>query len=131
MTGPDSSRHDYSAGRRRSRRNSPNFDRENIREELTRILQRAQAVASTPRHEFVDGAPSYDVASMVIIRLASLTERAEFGPWLDELTPMEVTAIRATRNIAAHAGYTAMNYEVFWNAVTVRVPEIIGRLLKR
>ncbi|GAA1819313.1 antitoxin [Brevibacterium celere] len=131
MTGSDSSRDDYSAGRRRSRRNSPNFDRENIREELTRILQRAQAVASTPRDDFVDGAPSYDVASMVIIRLASLTERAEFGPWLDELTPMEVTAIRATRNIAAHAGYTAMNNEVFWNAVTVRVPEIIGRLLKR
>ncbi len=131
MTGSDSSRDDYSAGRRRSRRNNPNFDRESIREELTRILQRAQAVASTPRHEFVDGAPSYDVASMVIIRLASLTERAEFAPWLDELTPMEVTAIRATRNIAAHAGYAPMNNEVFWNAVTVRVPEIIGRLLKR
>lgn len=106
-------------------------DVENIRAELKRIIGRARYVASTDRSEFVDGSTSYDVASMVIIRLASLTERPEFSHLAIRLTSDEVTAIRATRNIAAHAGYVAMNDELFWAAVTVRVPEIVNRLLEQ
>lgn len=68
---------------------------------------------------------------MVIIRLASLTERPEFSPWADVLTQKEIVAIRAARNIAAHAGYAAMNDDLFWSAVTVTVPEMIERLLSR
>ncbi|MGV2820971.1 hypothetical protein ABZX73_08835 [Brevibacterium casei] len=128
MTDSASAGDHFSAGQRRKGRRPAKFDEENIRDELTRILHRAQVVAESPRAEFADGSTSYDVASMVIIRLASLTERAEFGPWLDVLTPAEIASIRATRNIAAHAGYAAMNDELFWNAVTLRVPEIITRL---
>ncbi|PCC44110.1 toxin-antitoxin system, antitoxin component domain protein [Brevibacterium aurantiacum] len=68
---------------------------------------------------------------MVIIRLASLTERSEFSPWAELLSSQEIAAIRATRNIAAHAGYAVMNDELFWEAVTVSVPEIVERLLNR
>lgn len=116
------------------RRRAPKIsvhDEANIREELTRILNRAESVASSDRDEFVDGAASYDVASMVIIRLASLTERSEFTPWAQALTREELAAIRTTRNIAARAAYPKMNDEQFWEAVTVRVPEVIERLLKR
>lgn len=68
---------------------------------------------------------------MVIIRLASLTERSDFAPWAELLTPREIAAIRATRNIAAHAGYAVMDDDIFWRAVTFTVPEIVERLLNR
>lgn len=116
------------------RRTSPKIsvhDEANIREELTRILDRAETVASSDRNAFIDGAASYDIASMVIIRLASLTERSEFEPWAHVLTCDELNAIRTIRNIAAHAGYAVMNDDLFWDAVTIRVPEIIKRLLSR
>lgn len=131
MTESTSPDEHFSAGPRRRTRKSAKFDEENIRDELSRILHRARSVAESPREDFADESTFYDAASMVIIRLASLTERSDFDPWLEKLTPAEITAIRATRNIAAHAGYAAMNDELFWNAVTVRVPEIIERLLKR
>lgn len=67
---------------------------------------------------------------MVIIRLASLTERSEFALWTEALTEEEIAAIRTTRNIAAHAGYAVMKDELFWEAVTELVPEIVERLLK-
>ncbi|SMY12915.1 hypothetical protein BJEO58_02523 [Brevibacterium jeotgali] len=121
----------YVRAPRRQGQRSGAHDDENIRDELSRILRRAQSVASSPRDDFVDGSASYDVASMVIIRLASLTERPEFAPWADVLSQQEITAIRATRNIAAHAGYAAMNDGLFWSAVTVTVPEIVERLLRR
>lgn len=67
---------------------------------------------------------------MVIIRLASLTERSEFALWTEALTEEEIAAIRATRNIAAYAGYAVMKDELFREAVTELVPEIVERLLK-
>lgn len=119
---------------RRPRQETPdpvNHAEENVRTELSCILLRARSVASSRRDEFVDGSVAYDVASMVIIRLASLTERSEFSPWAELLSSQEIAAIRATRNIAAHAGYAVMNDELFWEAVTVSVPEIVERLLNR
>lgn len=106
-------------------------DEANIREELRRIQIRAESVASHRRHDFVDGDASYDIASMVVIRLASLTERSEFAPWAQALTHDELAAIRTIRNSAAHAGYAVMDDDLFWEAVTVRIPEMIERLLKR
>lgn len=119
----------YVARPRRAER-STDHDEENIRHELARILDRAQSVASGSRDDFADGTVSYDVASMLIIRLASLTERPEFAPWSASLSNYEINAIRTTANIVAHAGYAAMNDDIFWGAVTVTVPEIVNRLLE-
>lgn len=114
--------------RRRAPKTSAH-DEANIREELKRIRNRVDSVASSERDDFVDGSASYDIASMVIIRLASLTERSEFTPWAQALSQDEIAAIRTIRNIAAHAGYAVMNDDLFWEAVTEFVPEIVERLL--
>lgn len=66
---------------------------------------------------------------MAIIRLASLTERAEFAPWMTLLTKDELLSIKATQNIAAHGGYATMDVDRFWDTVTKRVPELVERLL--
>lgn len=42
---------------------------------------------------------------------------------------VKVVAIRTTRDIASHAGNEGMNDDLFWAAVTSRVPAIIQRLL--
>ncbi len=104
-------------------------DAQNIRDELQRILHRCESVSAEGRESFSEGAPHYDVASMVVIRLAALLERSEFADLAERLTADEVTAIKATRNIAAHAGYVGMNDDLFWAAVTVRIPKIVARLL--
>lgn len=114
----------------RKRRQSVSHDEENIRQELSRIYSRTQTVASKSRDDFADGTEIYDVACMLIIRMASLIERPEFGPWAAILTGDEVNAIRTLRNIVAHAGYAAMNDDIFWQVVTVEVPEVVERLLK-
>lgn len=104
-------------------------DAQNVRDELQRIQQRCESVIEAGRESFAEGASHYDVASMVVIRLAALLERSEFAGLAERLTPDEVTAIKATRTIAAHAGYVGMNDDLFWAAVTVRIPEIVTRLL--
>lgn len=100
-----------------------------MRDELQRILDRCEAVIAVGRTSFSEGAPHYDVASMVVIRLAALLERPEFAVRAEKLTADEIIAIKATRNIAAHAGYVGMNDDLFWAAVTIRIPEIVRRLL--
>lgn len=104
-------------------------DAENIRNELQRIVQRCDSVIETGRESFAEGAPHYDVASMVVIRLAALLERSEFAGLAENLSADEITAIKATRNIAAHAGYVGMNDDLFWAAVTIRIPAMVARLL--
>lgn len=104
-------------------------DAQNLRDELVRILRRTEIVSTSEREDFTEGSPVYDVASMVIIRLAALLERPEFAASARLLTAEEATAIRTTRNIAAHAGYGGMNDDLFWIAVTTRVPTIVHRLL--
>lgn len=105
-------------------------DRQNIRAELQRILRRCESVVVGGRETFSEGSAHYDVASMVVIRLAALLERPEFAPFARSLTEEEITAIKATRNIAAHAGYVGMNDDLFFAAVTTRVPAILIRLLE-
>lgn len=101
-----------------------------LRDELAAILQRTEYVKVCGRDQFTDGDPAYDVASMALIRFASLLERTEFASFTRDLTPEEIAAIKATRNIAAHAGYRGMNDDLFWTAITVRVPAILRRLLR-
>lgn len=100
-----------------------------MRGELIRILRRTEMVSASDREDFSEGTPVHDVASMVIIRLAALLERPEFAGSARLLTADEAAAIRTTRSIAAHAGYGSMNDDLFWTAVTTRVPAIIHRLL--
>lgn len=121
----------FSPPPRRPRDPLTSHDEENIRAELSRVLDRARNVASGNRDTFMEGSPSYDVASVAMIRLASLFERPEFDPWASILSGDEVAAIRTIRNIVAHAGYMAMDDDIFWEAVTMRVPEIVERLLKK
>lgn len=104
-------------------------DLENLRDELMRIRGRTEAVVRSDRQAFTEGSATFDVASMAIIRLAALLERPEFAELAHLLSGEEVAAIRTTRNIASHAGYEGMNDDLFWAAVTIRVPAIIQRLL--
>ena len=103
-------------------------DRENLDAELALIRDRIDVVIAHGREEFYDGAQAYDVACMVIIRLAALLERPEFEPHMEAITQQERLAIRTTRNIAAHTRYRSMNDDLFWLAVTQRVPAILDRL---
>lgn len=104
-------------------------DAQNIHDELQRILLRCTLVREGGREAFIEGAAHYDVASMVVIRLASVLERPEFTASAELLSADEITALKAIRNIAARAGYVGMNDDLFWAAVTIRVPEIVHRLL--
>ena len=88
-------------------------DRENLDAELALIRDRIDVVIAHGREEFYDGAQAYDVACMVIIRLAALLERPEFLPYLVAISEDERRAIRTTRNIAAHAGYRSMDDSLF------------------
>ncbi len=115
----------------RQRRNaSGSHDRENLMRELEAIRRRVQSVAATSRDAFHDGSDAYDIASMVVIRLAALFERPEFAAYLTAVTREERLAINTTRNIAAHTGYRSMNDDLFWVAVTQRVPQILERLIE-
>ena len=113
----------------RARQNASRLhDRENLDVELALIRDRIDVVVAHGREEFYDGAQAYDVACMVIIRLAALLERVEFMPYLVTISEDERRAIRTTRNIAAHAGYRSMDDSLFWVAITRRVPEILDRI---
>ena len=127
MTGTEGDRFEPRPRRAPERRTAN--DAHNLRSELNRILRRTEVVSAAGRAEFSESDSNYDVASMAIIRLAALVERPEFAASAAQLSADEAAAIRATRNIAAHAGYGGMNGDLFWAAVTVRVPAIIRRLL--
>ena len=105
------------------------YERANLDAELELSRARIGIVVARGREGFRDGEETYDVACMVIIRLAALLERPEFAPHLTTITREERLAIRTTRNIAAHAGYRSMNDNLFWLAVTRRVPEILDRIV--
>lgn len=78
------------------------------------------------RSAFRRTSPSYASGSMAIIRAAALFETDEFVPFVTD-TPAEVaTALRTMRNIASHAGYRAMNDDLFWVTLTVELPPHIA-----
>lgn len=116
------------APRPRRPRSSP-LEVANTRAELERIVERTRVVADAGRSGFAEGAASYAIASMAVIRLAAVLERAEAAPLAARLSEDERVALRATRNIASHAGYPALNDDLFWEAVTRRVPAIVERML--
>lgn len=124
MSGPGGPRFTPRARREAAR----SYDRENLHRELTLLQARIEAVTAQGRQGFHDGGLTYDMACMVVIRLAALMERAELEPWLAVLTREERLAIRTARDIVAHAGYRLMNDDVFWLAITRRIPEMLARI---
>lgn len=103
-------------------------DRSNLMAELDALTRRINRIRTVAPGDFSDGAPEYDTACMVIIRIAALLKREEHANALNVLTDEEKRAIRTTRNIAAHAGYRSMNDELLYLAVTRRIPGIIDRV---
>lgn len=130
MSSADQPHRQFVAKPRRARHLSSSFDDAHIRAELIRILHRTQKIAESDQDVFVEGSPFHDVASMVMIRLTSLSEKTEFGPWAQVLTPGELAAIRSIGNVALHPECAVLDDDLLWDAVTVRVPEIIDRLLR-
>ncbi|MDO5093098.1 MAG: antitoxin [Propionibacteriaceae bacterium] len=107
---------------------SPTYRSSNFDAELRSLELRTERVRAAGRAAFADGNDSYDVATVVILRLAALLERQDVAQLDAVLTAEEAAAIRTTRNIAAHAGYKSMNDDLFWLAVTERIPDILRRL---
>lgn len=81
---------------------------------------------SEGRSAFRRTSPSYASGSMAIIRAAALFETAEFAPFITDTPAEVVTALRTMRNIASHAGYRAMNDDLFWVTLTVELPPHIA-----
>lgn len=103
--------------------------RELFAEELNKIEARIQAVIAGGRSAFVEGADTYDRASMAVIRLAALFEDDKrFGGFLTSASKTERDGIRGTRNIAGRVGYAAMRDEVFWATVTVQIPAFLTKI---
>ncbi len=78
------------------------------------------------RSAFRRTSPSYASGLMAIIRAAALFETDEFAPFVADTPAEVVTALRTMRNIASHAGYRAMNDDLFWVTLTVELPPHIA-----
>lgn len=113
---------------RRTPGGSHAHDKSNLVAELDALIRRIDRVRVVAPEDFSDGAPEYDTACMVIIRIAALLEREEHADAFQVLTDEEKRAIRTTRNMAAHAGYPSMNDELLYLAVTRRIPAMIDRV---
>lgn len=91
-------------------------------EAITTLLHHARIGG---RDSFVRDSPAYASGSMVVIRIAALFETAEFSAYLGT-TPEEARrGIVTMRNIASHAGYRAMDDDVFWSTLTTLVPSLL------
>jgi hypothetical protein len=109
----------------------PASDAADFIQELDLIYSRVRRVIDAGRAAFFDGSPSYDSASMAIIRLRALLDVKRFQPFLGQLTDAERRAINATRVVTAHAHYAVMDDEEFWHTVTRDVPDVVARLRAR
>lgn len=96
-----------------------------IRYELAKIMKRVGAVAGPGRHSFADGLETHDIASMAVIRLASVIERGDFAALL---TVEEAAELAVVQKIAMDGGADAMDDDLLWIVVTQRIPAIVCRL---
>lgn len=101
--------------------------RANFRDSLDAIDIFLAHASGGGRSAFVRNSPAYATGSMAIIRAAALFESEEFAPFLVETSEDVARAIRTTRHIASHAGYRAMNDEVFWTTLTVHLPPLVAQ----
>lgn len=106
-------------------------DEANARDELGAIRRRlSDRVIGTSRADFHDGSPSYDAASMALIRLAALLERPGAGTPPGGIDESERRAVAAMRSVVAHSGYGSMNDDAFWVTATTELPALVDRLLR-
>ena len=103
-------------------------DRLNFVAELAKIAERLERVRQSDRGEFHDGSPTYDSASIAVVRLAGLLERSEFSQARRALTDEESRGLQTIRNIISHGGYADMNDDVFWMTATTYLPGLVVRL---
>jgi hypothetical protein len=106
-------------------------DATDFAQELDLIESRVRRVLDAGRADFIDGSPSYDAASMAIIRLGALVDARRFERFLAALTEAERRAINATSVVTAHAHVALMADEEFWHTVTRDVPDVVSRLRAR
>ncbi len=78
------------------------------------------------RVAFGRNSPAYASGSMAIIRTAALFETDEFTEYLRDVPEQVVHGITTTRNIVSHAGYRAMNDDVFWDTLTIHLPPYLA-----
>ena len=91
------------------------YERANLDAELELIRARIGIVVARGREGFRDGEETYDVACMVIIRLAALLERPEFAPHLTTITREERSLFSG--RLGAFPGSNIMmvrSHEVQW-----------------
>lgn len=94
--------------------------------ELTKIEARLAAVARAGRDQFFDGSEAYDRATVAAVRLAALYEPTSSLHRLVQVASEETErGLIATRNIAAHSGYAAMDDDRFWETAAVFMPELV------
>lgn len=78
--------------------------------------------------EFEPRTARYAAASLAIVRVASLFENGDFADYLGSVPDGARRGVIATRNIVAHAGYVAMDDELFWRTIDVDLPPLLARL---
>ena len=103
-------------------------DRLKFTAELAKIAERLERVRQSDRSEFQDGSPTYDSASIAVVRLAALLERSEFSHARSVLTDEESRGMQTIGNIISHGGYADMNDDVFWKTTTSYLPDLVRRL---
>ncbi len=96
--------------------------------ELAKIDERLERVRRSDRKDFHDGSPSYDSATIAVVRLTGLLERSEFSDLREVLTEEESRSLRTIRNIISHGGYADMNVDMFWATVITHLPDLVRRL---
>ncbi|MFD4422406.1 antitoxin [Agromyces sp. NPDC058484] len=96
--------------------------------ELAKIDQRLERVRQSDRNDFRDGSPTYDSASIAVVRLAGILERSESARAREVLTEEESRGLQTIRKIISHGGNADMNDEVFWSTVTTYLPGLVRRL---
>lgn len=102
-------------------------DRANFLEAIAEIRRFIDYVRGGIPVNFTSDPGAYGAATTAVIRAASLFERDGFARFLS-VTPEDVRdGLRATRNIAAHAGYTTMDDRLFWTTVTVELPDLLDQ----
>lgn len=117
----------------RSSRGESEVDRrENARARFLDSLEDIDSYLAVARRggpdEFEPRTARYAAASLAIVRVASLFENDDFAVYLDSVPDGARRGVIATRNIVAHAGYVAMDDQLFWRTIDVDLPPLLERL---
>lgn len=84
-----------------------------------------QIAVTDGRSGFEPRTGEYAAGTIAIVRTAALFEVDDFAAFLSATPPDAQRGIRQSRNIAGHAGYTAMDDDVLWTTLTVHLPALL------